>query len=89
LVPGDVARTQRCASDQRRAYAGASSISPRNSARRFAQAMRMPPARCVQSLRIDATRRLLTGGALPIERVAERCGFASLEFRRRFRSSHG
>jgi transcriptional regulator GlxA family with amidase domain len=80
-------------------------MSPRNFARRFAEAIRMPPARYVQSLRIDAARRLLTGGALPIERVAERCGFASaeamrtafqrqldvspLEFRRRFRSSHG
>ncbi len=80
-------------------------MSPRNFARRFAEAHRTPPARYLQSLRIDAARRLLTGGALPIERVAERCGFASseamrtafqrqldvspLEFRRRFRSTRG
>lgn len=78
-------------------------MSPRNFARRFAEANRMPPARYVQALRIDAARRLLTGGALTIERVAERCGFASAEamrtafqrqlavapseFRRRFRST--
>ena len=87
------------------ALAERAAMSPRNFARRFAEALRMPPARYVQSLRIDAARRLLTGGGLSIERVAERCGFASSEamrtafqrqldvapseFRRRFRSAHG
>lgn len=80
-------------------------MSPRNFARRFAETIRMPPARYVQSLRIDAARRLLTDGNQPIERIADRCGFASAEtmrtafqrqldvapseFRERFRSAHG
>jgi transcriptional regulator GlxA family with amidase domain len=79
-------------------------MSPRNFARRFAEAVRMPPARYVQSLRIDAARRLLTDGHQPIGRIADRCGFASdeamrtafqrqlgvapSEFRERFRSAH-
>jgi transcriptional regulator GlxA family with amidase domain len=33
----------------------------------------------VQSLRIDAARRLLTDGRMSIERIADRCGFASAE----------
>ncbi len=80
-------------------------MSPRNFARRFAEAIRMPPARYVQSLRIDAARRMLTEGDQSIVRIAERCGFASAEamrtafernlhvapseFRRRFRSTSG
>jgi transcriptional regulator GlxA family with amidase domain len=79
-------------------------MSPRNFARRFAEAVRMPPARYVQSLRIDVARRLLTDGHQSITRIADRCGFASTEsmrtafqrqlgvapseFRERFRSAH-
>ena len=78
-------------------------MSPRTFARRFAEAIRMTPAKYVQSLRIDAARRLLTDGNQPIERIADRCGFDSAEamrtafqrqldvapseFRRRFRST--
>lgn len=78
-------------------------MSPRSFARHFAQAMRLPPARYAQSLRIDAARRMLTDGRQSIERIADRCGFASteamrvafqnqlgvspLEFRRRFMST--
>ncbi len=54
-------------------------MSPRNFARRFTEALGEPPARHVQSLRLDAARRLLTAGGLSIERVAARCGFASAE----------
>ncbi len=54
-------------------------MSPRNFARRFAEAMRLPPARYVQALRIDAARRLLTDGNVAIARIAGRCGFASPE----------
>jgi transcriptional regulator GlxA family with amidase domain len=61
------------------ALAERAAMSPRNFARQFARALRMPPARYVQSLRIDAARRLLTDSRLSIERVAERCGFASPE----------
>src|SRR6185295_4130251 len=44
------------------ALAERTAMSPRNFARQFARALRMPPARYVQSLRIDAARRLLTDG---------------------------
>lgn len=54
-------------------------MSPRNFARRFAEALGVTPARHVQQLRIDAARRLLTDGQQPVERIAERCGFASAE----------
>ena len=54
-------------------------MSSRNFARRFAEAMNVAPGKYVQSLRVDAARRLLTDGELPVERVAQRCGFASAE----------
>lgn len=54
-------------------------MSPRNFARRFAEAMRIAPGQYVQLLRVDAARRLLTDGDMPVERVAARCGFASAE----------
>ena len=54
-------------------------MSSRNFARRFAEAMNVAPGKYVQTLRVDAARRLLTDGQLPVERVAERCGFASAE----------
>ncbi len=54
-------------------------MSSRNFARRFAAAMNVAPGKYVQTLRVDAARRLLTDGDLPVERVAERCGFASAE----------
>ena len=78
-------------------------MSPRSFARHFAAATGQPPARAVQSLRLAAARRLLTDGNRSIERIAERCGFASTEamrtafqrqwavspseFRQRFRST--
>lgn len=87
------------------ALAARCAMSPRNFARRFADAMGVAPGRYVQRLRIDAARRLLTGGTLPMARVAERCGFGSdesmrqafqrhlevapSEFRARFRSAAG
>ncbi len=54
-------------------------MSPRNFARRFAQAMRIAPGKYVERLRLDAARRALTDGDHSIERVAARCGFASAE----------
>ncbi|UGQ49138.1 GlxA family transcriptional regulator [Massilia endophytica] len=78
-------------------------MSPRNFARRFVEKMNMAPAKYVERLRVDAARRLLTDGNLPLARVAERCGFSSPdtmrlafkrhidvapnEFRARFRST--
>lgn len=80
-------------------------MSPRNFARRFRAAMKITPAQHVQLLRVDAARRLLTDGDMPIARIAARCGFASEEamrlafhrhvkvspadFRARFRSAVG
>jgi transcriptional regulator GlxA family with amidase domain len=55
------------------------SMSPRNFARRFAQALGTPPGKYVQALRVDAARRLLTDGEVPLATVARRCGFNSLE----------
>jgi transcriptional regulator GlxA family with amidase domain len=54
-------------------------MSPRNFARRFIEAMNVTPIKYVQTLRVDAARRLLSASALPVARIAERCGFASAE----------
>lgn len=54
-------------------------MSPRNFARRFIEAMNVTPIKYVQTLRVDAARRLLSESALPVARIAERCGFASAE----------
>jgi transcriptional regulator GlxA family with amidase domain len=55
------------------------SMSPRNFARRFAEALGTPPGKFVQALRIDAARRLLTDGDVPLSTIARKCGFNSLE----------
>lgn len=54
-------------------------MSPRNFARRFVETMNIAPGKYVERLRVDAARRLLTDSALPVERVAARCGFGSGE----------
>jgi transcriptional regulator GlxA family with amidase domain len=54
-------------------------MSPRNFARRFIAAIKVAPAKYVQMLRIDAARRHLSEGDLPVARIAGRCGFASAE----------
>ena len=54
-------------------------MSPRNFARCFAAAMKMTPGKYLQALRVDAARRLLTEGDMPISRIADRCGFQSTE----------
>jgi transcriptional regulator GlxA family with amidase domain len=61
------------------ALAARVSMSPRNFARRFAQALGTSPGKYVQTLRMDAARRLLTDGEVPLATVARRCGFNSLE----------
>lgn len=55
------------------------SMSPRNFARRFAEAMKVAPGKYVERLRIDAARRSLTDGDQSMTRIASRCGFASAE----------
>jgi transcriptional regulator GlxA family with amidase domain len=61
------------------ALATRAAMSPRNFARRFAAVMGATPARYVQRLRLDAARRLLTEGDLPVAEVARRAGFGSVE----------
>ncbi len=55
------------------------SMSERNFARCFTAALNMAPGKYVQALRVDAARRLLSEGTLPLGRIAQRCGFASAE----------
>jgi transcriptional regulator GlxA family with amidase domain len=78
-------------------------MSPRNFARRFVEVMKVAPAKYVESMRVDAARRLLTDSELSLARIAERCGFGSadvmrlafkrqidispVDFRERFRST--
>jgi transcriptional regulator GlxA family with amidase domain len=59
--------------------AARSAMSERNFARRFITAMKVAPGKYVQMLRIDAARRQLSDGDLPVARIAQRCGFASAE----------
>lgn len=41
------------------------------------------PARAIEQLRVEAARRLLVDSALPIKRIADRCGFGTEETLRR------
>ena len=43
----------------------------------------MTPARAVERLRVEAARQLLTETAMPVKRVAQRCGFGTEETMRR------
>lgn len=63
-------------------------LSPRHFARLFTEQTRTTPAAYVEASRIEAARRLLEAGDDPLEVVASRCGFGSVEslyrgFRRR------
>jgi transcriptional regulator GlxA family with amidase domain len=58
-------------------------MSERNFVRRFRASTGHTPAASVQRLRLEAARQLLVTTALPIKRVAERCGFGSEETFRR------
>jgi transcriptional regulator GlxA family with amidase domain len=79
-------------------------MSTRNFARVFQRETKMTPAEFVEAARLDAARRLLTDTAMPLQRVANKCGFGSLdgmrrafvrnlgiaplEYRRRFRTAY-
>lgn len=54
-------------------------MSPRNFARRFNLALKIAPGRYVQTLRLDAARRLLTESTLSVKQIADSCGFQSPE----------
>ncbi len=61
---------------------------------RFRRATGLSPAAYVSSLRLDAARRLLTGGKLPLKDIAEETGFSDANhlcklFRRAFHMSPG
>lgn len=63
-------------------------MSPRNFARRFVEKMQMAPAKYVERVRVDEARRLLTDSELSLGRVAERCGFGSVETMRQAFKRH-
>jgi AraC family transcriptional activator FtrA len=67
-------------------------VSKRTLARRFPETTGMSPAEWVAGLRIARAKELLETTALPVERVAERCGFGSAfalrhHFRKRLETS--
>lgn len=63
--------------------AEAAGMSPRGFARHYRAATGLTPARALERQRVEAARRLLAETALPLKRVAERCGFGSEETLRR------
>lgn len=63
--------------------AEAAGMSPRGFARHYRAATGLTPARALERQRVEAARRLLSETALPLKRVAERCGFGSEETLRR------
>lgn len=58
-------------------------MSERSFVRHYRDAAGMTPARAVEQLRVEAARAWLTDAALPMKRVAARCGFGSEETMRR------
>jgi transcriptional regulator GlxA family with amidase domain len=70
--------------------AGRANMSTRNFSRVFLRDIGVTPADFVESARVDAARRLLQDSSMPLQRVADRCGFADLHSMRRvFRRSLG
>jgi len=58
-------------------------MSPRNFARVFRERFATTPAKAVETLRVEAARRMLEGDGLAVARIAERCGFGDDERMRR------
>ena len=58
-------------------------MSPRNFARVFVKETGMTPAKFVERTRLEATRSKLEQTVLPIEAIAEQCGFGNTEHLRR------
>jgi transcriptional regulator GlxA family with amidase domain len=58
-------------------------MSERSFSRHYTQATGTTPARAVERLRVEAARRLLSDTAMPVKRVAQRCGFGTEETLRR------
>jgi transcriptional regulator GlxA family with amidase domain len=65
-------------------------MSPRNFARAFKREVGMTPASYVEALRVERARALLESSRAPIDEVARRCGFGTVEtLRRSFRRRLG
>jgi transcriptional regulator GlxA family with amidase domain len=58
-------------------------MSPRNFARAFRRELGMTPAAYVEAARVEAARVALDGTREPIESIARRCGFGTVETMRR------
>ncbi|HVE68447.1 MAG TPA: GlxA family transcriptional regulator, partial [Solirubrobacteraceae bacterium] len=58
-------------------------MSPRNFARAFRRELGVTPARYVADLRLERARQELERDALPVEEIARRCGFGTVETMRR------
>jgi transcriptional regulator GlxA family with amidase domain len=58
-------------------------MSPRNFARAFRREVGVTPAAYVTSLRVERARLELEAGDAPVEVVARRCGFGTVETMRR------
>jgi len=66
------------------------SMSTRNFSRVFIRDIGVTPADFVEAARLDAARRLLQDSSMPLQRIADRCGFADLHSMRRvFRRNLG
>jgi len=65
-------------------------MSPRNFARAFKREVGMTPATYVEALRVERARALLESSRAPVDEVARRCGFGTVEtMRRSFRRRLG
>jgi len=70
--------------------AGRANMSTRNFSRVFLRDIGVTPAEFVEAARVDAARRLLQDSSMPLQRIADKCGFADLHSMRRvFRRSLG
>jgi transcriptional regulator GlxA family with amidase domain len=58
-------------------------MSERSFSRHYGEASGQTPARAIERLRVEAARTMLSDSALPVRRVAQRCGFGSEETMRR------
>jgi transcriptional regulator GlxA family with amidase domain len=65
------------------ALATRASMSTRNFSRVFLRDIGVTPADFVEAARLDAARRMLQDSSLPMQRVADRCGFADVHSMRR------
>ncbi|RST04382.1 GlxA family transcriptional regulator [Streptomyces sp. WAC07149] len=61
------------------ALAARAGVTPRHLTRLFTQQLGLAPGRYVRRTRTEAAAQLLASTALPMERVAARCGFGSAE----------